>query len=203
MVTQLFDGFHLFVQVVSLNEVTQLKGRQKSLNVGLNAPHPAEAAPEILPVLSRERRRCRVAILKLQKIPDREKPLVLPQQCQNKTKARQTSLGTLAPALQSNVSSKSPSSSLQEATGKFLNIFRSPQCTALEFMTMRIYTCRMIQLPCFFLKKVPLTYAGHSQEYFDTCSSLPDTKKPQASLANNFHVKKPVFSDTVLKHQGF
>jgi len=28
MVTQLFDGFHLLIQVVSLNEVTQLKGRQ-------------------------------------------------------------------------------------------------------------------------------------------------------------------------------
>lgn len=55
MVTQLFDGFHLFIQVVSLNEVTQLKGRQESLNVGLNTAYPAEAASEILPILSREK----------------------------------------------------------------------------------------------------------------------------------------------------
>lgn len=49
MVTQLFDGFHLFIQVVSLNEVTQLKGRQKSLNLGLSTAYPAEPASEILP----------------------------------------------------------------------------------------------------------------------------------------------------------
>lgn len=31
MVTQLLDGFDLLIQVMSLNEVTQLKGRQKEL----------------------------------------------------------------------------------------------------------------------------------------------------------------------------
>lgn len=56
MVTQLLDGFHLLIQVVSLNEVTQLKGRQKKFKFRSNTDYPAKAVAEIPPLLSRFRR---------------------------------------------------------------------------------------------------------------------------------------------------
>lgn len=65
-----------------------------------------------------------MTILKLQKTLEREKLLVLPQQCQNKTKVRQAYLDTLAPEPCSTRSG-------QEASplphySKFLSRFRSP-----------------------------------------------------------------------------
>ena len=49
MVTQFFDGFHLLVQVMSLNEVTQLEDRMgKNVNGTLSQPLKREMTPSIL-----------------------------------------------------------------------------------------------------------------------------------------------------------
>lgn len=54
MVAQLLDGLHLLIQVVSFDEVTQLKRRLKK-GLGLHIAHPAETGSEIILTLPSER----------------------------------------------------------------------------------------------------------------------------------------------------